>query len=372
MRRTLRWSQVISCILSVVAFCAMTCFLYLHDIRDNGGPFWDAHVYARAVSAYRHGGDPYNAASPHLMFVYSPLVLETMAAARLVFPPGMLWYAYLALACTASISLPILISACLGIRWLSASIAILIFLLLPGFMAEFSLLSGNIANLLYAIVLLALFHALRSGRWRWFYLAIVVSGIIKPPMLGFLLFPLLCGYISSSVLSGMTAALVFLGQRVFMPALYHRFAQAVYTQLVVTGDIGFGLFSGLPAPLCTTAPIVFAAAAIGTFWFLYKNRFAPSSPLWVPALLVTCVLMSPRLLSYDAQIAIVPAICLLLETAPNWSERQKQTAGVIISVSLLVLCKKTSIYATSLFLALALCAGLYRAFTSRFAEHQPA
>jgi hypothetical protein len=364
--------QVILSILSLLFFCGVTCFLYVHDLRGAPGAFWDAHVYSKALSAYRHGGDPYSAESPHLMFVYSPAVLKTMAAARVIFPARVLWYVYLALSCTASVCLPILISACLGTRWLSMSIAILIFSLLPGFAAEFSLLSGNIANLLYAIVLLALLHARRAGWWRWFYLAVIISGIVKPPMLAFLLIPLLLGYIGSSIVSGSIVALVFLAQRLFMPALYHRFAQAVYMQLVVAGDMGFGLFSRLPASLRTAAPVLFAAAVIAIFWYLRKDRLTPASVLWMPALLVTCILVSPRMLGYDAQIAILPGICLLLEAAPGWSDRAKQITGVLVSVVLLVLCKETSLYLISLFLLLALCAGVYQAISSRHAQHQPA
>ena len=121
-------------ILSLLVFCALTWFLYRHDIR--GACFWDAHVYSRAVSASMHGGDPYSAQSPHLMFVYAPLVLKMMSTARLIFPGRALWYAYLALACAASVCLPVLISLCLGIRWLSIPVSILISSLLPGFMAE--------------------------------------------------------------------------------------------------------------------------------------------------------------------------------------------------------------------------------------------
>jgi hypothetical protein len=98
-------------------------------------------------------------------------------------------------------------------------------------MAEFSLLSGNVAAVLYAMVLLALLFALRSDRWSPFYIAVVVSALIKPPMLAFLLFPLLRGYILPSVVSTFAVTLGFLAQRLFMPALYHRFSQAVYTSL---------------------------------------------------------------------------------------------------------------------------------------------
>src|ERR1700733_14495007 len=184
MKGTLRlYPQVVPCILSVLVVSALTWFLYQHDLR--GHCFWDAHVYLRAISAYRHGADPYSAQS-NLMFVYSPLVVEMMNLGRLVFPGPILWYLYLdlALACTASLCLPVLVSLCLGIRWLSISISILIFSLLPGFVGEFSMLSGNIAVVLYAMILLPL----HTNRWSWFYVAVILSALIKPPMLAFLLF----------------------------------------------------------------------------------------------------------------------------------------------------------------------------------------
>jgi hypothetical protein len=94
--------------------------------------------------------------------------------------------------------------------------------------------------------------------------------------------------------------------------------------------------------------------------------------VWLPAVLITCILASPRLLGYDAQIAMLPALCLLLEIPPAWGDKQKKILAVLISVSLLIVCKKTSIYLASLFLLLALCAGLYRAFTDRLPEAQRA
>ena len=306
------------------------------------------------------------------MFVYAPLVLKMMSTARLIFPGRALWYAYLALACAASVCLPVLISLCLGIRWLSIPVSILISSLLPGFMAEFSLLSGNVAAVLYAMVLLALLFALRSDRWSPFYAAVVVSALIKPPMLAFLLFSFLRGYILSSVVSTLAVALGFLAQRQFMPALYHRFSQAVYMQLVLTGDMGFGIFAKLPGPLRIAASVFFVVGVTALLWYLRPGRWSTASRMWLPAVLVTCILASPRLLGYDAQIAMLPALCLLLEIPSTWNDKQKKIATVLISLALLIICKKTSMYVVSLFLLLALCGGLYRAFSDRLPEGQQA
>jgi hypothetical protein len=105
---------------------------------------------------------------------------------------------------------------------------------------------------------------------------------------------------------------------------------------------------------------------------LRPGRWNTASRAWLPAVLLTCILASPRLLGYDAQIAMLPALCLLLEIPSTWSDKQKKIAAVLISVSLLIVCKKTSIYIASLFLLLALCAGLYRAFSDRLPEGQRA
>lgn len=329
-------------------------------------------MYARAVSAYIHGGDPYSSQFPHLMFVYSPLVLKIMTAVQLIFPGRVIWYAYLALACAATLCLPVLLSLCIGIRWLSAPVAIIIFSLLPGFIAEFSLLSGNVANLLYAMVLLALFRALRSGRWSWFYAAVILSGIIKPPMLAFLLFPLLSGYVLQSFISGFVVCLIFLSQRLFMPGLYRQFEQALYTQLVLSSDVGFGLFSKLSGHLRTVAPLLFVAGILAVLWYLRSNILSPSSGLGVSLLLVACVLVNPRLLGYDAQIAIVPGICLLLGAGPALNVRQMRILGVLVSVALLVLCRRMSTYPASLFLLAAFFAGLWQVLNNRAPSPQAA
>jgi hypothetical protein len=157
-----------------------------------------------------------------------------------------------------------------------------------------------------------------------------------------------------------------------MPALYHRFSQALYTQLVLTGDMGFGLFAQLPGPFRTAAPVFFATGVAVLLWYLRLGRRNTASRVWLPAVLLTCILASPRLLGYDAQIAMVPALCLLLEIPSTWSDKQKKIAATLISLALLIVCKKTSMYVVSLFLLLALCAGLYRAFNDRLPEGQRA
>ena len=81
------------------------------NILGGHGFFWDAPVYARAITTWRAGGDPYTFTA--LPFLYPPLLLRAATLASSFFPGHSGWYLYLSLTVLATLSLPELLATVL-------------------------------------------------------------------------------------------------------------------------------------------------------------------------------------------------------------------------------------------------------------------
>ncbi len=318
-----------------IALYVLTALLFLliawtwgrTKILGGHGFFWDAQVYARAITTWRSGGDPYS--SNALPFLYPPLFLRAATLLSRAFPGHSGWYLYLTLTVLATLSLPWLL-ATFYIRspWLTPVLALALFTFQPRFIEQQMFNTGNIALLLYAITLLAGVDGLRHNRWGWFYAAIFFAGAIKPTMLALLLLPLLAGstpQLWPSLATGGTVFLLYAVQRLSMPQLYAAFQRASYQRLVVEHDIGTGIYSQLArvgqhvsllrspgadllVHLCLAGTLVAGLIAAR------GQRDHPAvSRLWLPALLVAMILVNPRMSGYDEIVAILPTLFLSVE-----------------------------------------------------------
>jgi hypothetical protein len=263
----------------------------------------DAHVYSHALNTVHRGGDPY-LEDATLRFVYPPWFLLAPYLGRLG------WYLYLAVNAGSLLSIPYLISKYLQGTWATATWCYLVFALTPTLPGEMSLIGGNLANILYAIVLWSGLRGIRSGRWSAYYAAIFAFASIKPQMLCFLLLPLLwgAGWISSALTVASVGA-TFAVQRVVVPRLFKEYEAAVHSQLVTHGDMGVGilsLFHGSPKSIILHFILIVAFALC-----LWSTRAHRNDPTWISAVLVLCVLANLRLLHYDISVAAVPTFYVL-------------------------------------------------------------
>jgi hypothetical protein len=289
--------------------------------------FWDAHIYAGAIRTFLSGGDPY-ALTNYLNFVYPPIFLRTAVLLSHLFPFHSGWYLYLALNCAAVLLLPIILSKFyLRSTWLTPPLAVGIFLFHPLLTAEIALLSGNISSLCYAIILAAGVPGLRRNRWFLFYVAVACASLIKLPFLALLLLPLFLGH-RQNTFSLITAAAVLLEmffEALLLPAQYKAFLQSVVSQVVIRHDAGFGLLphlmhiaQHLPVPTAKFALLVHIALMLTLILFLWASKKKRGSTLpesvWVAAVLIVAVLANPRILTYDADIAILPATLIAVES----------------------------------------------------------
>jgi hypothetical protein len=314
----------------VFNFVAIALFVLVGLLRAHYGKavFWDAYVYSRGIRTYLAGGDPYLRIFK-LNFVYPPLFLKIGSLALDLFPLKATAYLYLLLHCIAVLSVPfLLVKAWVRIPWLTASLALTIFLCQPGMVAEQALFSGNISGILYAAALIAGIPGIRQNRWTWFYFVVLSGSLIKIPFATLLLLPLLLGE-SQLLKSAATAAATLLGtflQKVAWPDLYRNYVDAVRFQVINRADYGFGIVgSSRLYHLGSHVPLIHdnigyvlhialvGALVLGLCVLRRVRRGALSGDMWNAAVLVTALLINPRLKPYDVDIVVLPALVLVVE-----------------------------------------------------------
>ena len=309
---------------------AIALFVLVGFLRVHYGKvvFWDAHVYSRGIEAYLAGSNPYLHIYK-LNFVYPPLFLKLGALTFDFFPLKATAYLYLSLHCIAVLSVPfLLVRAWMRIPWLPASLALAVFLCQPGMVAEQALFSGNISGILYAAALIAGIPGIRKNRWTWFYLVILSGSLIKIPFASLLLLPLLLGE-GQLLQCTMSAAVVLLGallQRVAWPDLYRDYVDAVRFQVINRADYGFGIVGisrlyhlGSHVPILhdnigyVLHVVLVGALIIGLCIIRRVRRGKLSGDMWNAAVLLTALLINPRLKPYDVDIVVIPALVLVVE-----------------------------------------------------------
>ncbi len=298
---------------------------------------YDIAIYHNAITSLRAGHDPYVDAMarqeafhqtlaqhpnayPPCSYVYAPFTLPLL---RLIdrLPP---W-----LAC--SLYWLVLIAGVFSVLWVTTrareqteqtfiTLIAPLAVFCPGLLAHDTILSGNIAFILYALVLLGAAYGWRRGIWRWCYIAIFIASCFKPPLLTLLAIPLFSDRRSCLPVS-ITAALglgVFAIQSRIMPALFQHFMQAVQLQFVDNHDFGSspaGILSDLLVhygrsyiPSSIVFYLLYAAMIGGLLFHLSRQYLSGRLTLqqWMPVLLIGSILLNPRIMEYDAAPLAIP------------------------------------------------------------------
>jgi hypothetical protein len=190
----------------------------------------------------------------------------------------------------------------------------------PGLLAHDTILSGNIAFILYALVLLGAYVGWTRNTWRWCYLAIVVASCFKPPLLTLLAIPFFSAR-RQWLPAGATAAVglgIFAAQSRALPALFLHFMQAVQLQFTYNNDFGSapaGVFSNFLvhhgvaySPASLVFYVLYAAAIVSVLFYLSRQYLDGGLTLqqWMPVLLTGTILLNPRIMEYDAAPIAIP------------------------------------------------------------------
>jgi len=301
---------------------------------DPGG--WDLDVYRHAMQSVRAGHDPYadstavqeaaerakGGPSPlgPFNYDYSPL---TLPALRFFAGLPLLWagilYGLLYAAGVAAqnwFGLGLMTAGERRILGYYAPISIFF----PGLLGSDNIMSGNVAYILYGAVFVCVPRALRTGKWGWFYAAVLWASCFKPPMLCLLAIPLLCARRQwLPVLCAGTAGLgVFAVEPLLFPELFRNYMRAVRLMFSFNRDFGFspaGLFSGWRfdhhlsySPAGTMFYLAYAVPLFAALFYLSRRylRGDFTTEEWVPVMLTGVVLLNPRLIEYDVAPLALP------------------------------------------------------------------
>lgn len=313
---------------------SLSALLVLMTTRPWG---WDAKVYATAVNSVRHGGNPYaegiaiqetfhenmdkdyNGLSP-MTYVYSPITLPLLKVLTLV-PSRVLSTSYFLLL-ILGFSLQMYAGWAMATdserKWLLFLFPVALYF--PGLLNNDVGLSGNIAYLLYGVILVAAISGWKRNHWTGYYIAVILASCCKAPMLSLLALPALLGrkQLIRSCVAGAIGILLFACQSWLWPQLFADYLRAVNLQFEWNRDFGFGPAgllgevlqqAGLPFTLATQILyLTFAVFVFSTLVYTMKRTGTTelAREAWLPVALVGVVMLNPRIKEYDVAPLTIP------------------------------------------------------------------
>jgi len=316
--------RVVAAIFWILAFASIPGWISIDR------PGWDVSVYLKAIHSMQAGHDPYadamavqdafhrdlashpNAAAP-FSYVYSPItlpLLRPIGAAPVWLSGTVYWFLYAVCAlCLVWVGMQAVEDSERNGFLLIAPAA----LFFPGLLQHDVILSGNVAIILYALVLLGAVLGWRRGHWYWCYLAILLASCYKAPLLILAAIPALSArrqWLPAGIAVAAGFAL-FAVQPLVWPSLFHHFLQAVNLQFSYNRDFGCspaGLLSNLLVDrgisYSIAGTVIYLLYAVPVFAVLLhlSRRFLDgrfSLRQWIPVLLLGVFLLNPRLIEYD-------------------------------------------------------------------------
>ena len=318
--------------LQLAPFFLIAIPFFLWSQREHASDTWaeDLPVYIQAVQHWLAGMNPYNGSLAPLFFLYPPAFLLFAGWISHLVPTPWGPPLYVALNVASLFLLPIVLARhFFRLPWLSPLLALLLFFASPRFTGIYALRTMNIASPLYCLAFVAAIPGLQRNRWRWFYLAVFLAALIKFTFLALLLLPLLAGrrQWAPSVLCGAAVALANLGEKILWPELYGGYTASLHQGILGSRAFGYGIFGliadhrfferGVGLSAYVTA-IVLAATLTGLmFWMRHRLEGAgattpdlASNAVWLGLILIAIVLVNPRQMQYDIDIAVFAALIL--------------------------------------------------------------
>jgi hypothetical protein len=327
-------------------------------IVKSGKVFWDFAVYRAGIAAHQAGANAYDPKylADHynvgLQFIYPPLTLLSFTGLAGLFTStagaALLLLAHLA----AFIAIPFLLvpreMRRTEMGWLFG-----LYLVAFGLSGTKLFLSGNIAGLLGAALILATRHSVRQHSYAALWIVLLIVCQIKIYFITFLIVPfLLERNILKPLLGGALILLSYSANYFIAPELFHQFSTALLQSSQSGSLIGTSVMSAAQAaltrlPNAQALPVVWIALAIHAVYSLLVVMFA-AVVLWsrrgseqaegAPAamtflwVLMTALLLSPRLLPYDLALLVIPFVLLLRHLLLN-GRRGRHFAGAALVIS---------------------------------------
>ncbi len=304
-----------------------------------GPSAWDFDVYWRAARALHQHMDPYaigveaqrafhenlaaaSTTKPPMTYVYPPMTLPMLRClgelpenvAKAIFD-GLLVGGFL-LQLWAGWKMAT-VSERRWLQWLLPAVAFF-----PGLLNDDVLLSGNVAYLLYGLILAAAIPGWKRNRWTAYFCAVIFASCFKAPMLSMLALPLILGRNQKwrTAIAGAVGSLLFAGQLFLWPTLFHEYLTAVKMQFDYNSDFGispsgqlgnllFRLDREYVFPTFALYLVVIAVVSL-SLWVaareMRERNTAPES--FVPIALLGTLLLNPRIKEYDLAAVTIPLL----------------------------------------------------------------
>lgn len=291
-------------------------------------PGWDVRVYKAALHSLEAGRDPYADAigiqrafhaQQHppgtpvpFSYVYSPMTLPWVRAAgtlphRLV--AGVYWVLYGA-SIAVSLALPWWLARPQERRWLSYVVTAAV--AFPGLLQANVLLSGNVAYILYGLMLSGLWLGWRRDTWWPFYAAVVLVSIVKAPLLYLVALPVFTerGQFWKAAAAGVAGVVLFAVQPHLWPQLFRHYLEAVELQFSYNQDFGAspagaladGVKDFISYKVVSTGFYVLTTIFFGAILLRLRRRYFEgeiSRSDWLPVAVTGTILLNPRVMEYD-------------------------------------------------------------------------
>ena len=304
---------------------------------------WDAQGYWKTSQAVHQRFDPYAhdlvalrafhersavnpSEPPPFVYVYSPvtLFLLRLLASLPGWLVGLLYWAAVAIGALLELWAGFQMADRHERRWLALLLPAIVFF--PGLITDDVILSGNVAYVLYGVILAAATAGWKRSHWSWYYVAVLGASIFKAPFLALLAFPVLVEndrrQWRPSLMTAAGGVLLFAAQVRFWPTMFRE--QLLSLQLVFDWlhDFGYGPAGSLGRALwqqgmlsagATTILYLVSACWFAAILLLVAGRVRQWNlprETWVPIALVGTALLNPRIQKYDLAAITIPMLLI--------------------------------------------------------------
>jgi hypothetical protein len=317
----------------------IVCILCIVSSREQWG--WDivpgqnaAHALSQGEDVYRSDASAQQAfqarinkapgASAPYMFVYPPITLVLLRWIGAIRVPHKAFLLLAACILAFNAQTCVTSQALVGRERLYLIYLAPVTLFFPGLLANDNILSGNIAYILYGVVLLAAHLGWKRQQWTTFYVAVLAASCFKTPYLTLLAIPLLSSSSEwrQTVATAMLGLSIFFGQAIVWPSLFLHYLASLAMMFGRQHDFGSS-----PAGLLATASDSFGATSSTVFLMFYCIYAIPLFCLlfylsrkyldgvftleqWIPVLLLGVILLNPRIIEYDVAPITLPLVIL--------------------------------------------------------------
>ena len=299
-------------------------------------PGWDLRVYEHAMASLRAGHDPYADgiavqrvfhahlaehpnAPPPFTYVYSPLTLLPLRLLAQIPPPIFRIFYWSLYAFSALLAM--WAGATLAEPAERKAVALLapLALAFPGLLFNQVIFSGNVAYILFALVLAAAVIGWRRGQWLWFFLAVLVTSCFKAPLLILAVIPIFSARRQwmPAAITGLTGLALFAIHPLLWPALFRHYLTAVELQFSYNHDfsaspaglVADAFYDSVPYTVTSVAFYLLYAIPIAAILFYLSRHFLRGELLlerFAPVLLIGVTLLNPRIMEYDIAAMTIP------------------------------------------------------------------